>query len=235
MAVVSAVDIDAPPETVWRNVITFPPLAEPDDWVFRAGVAYPVRADIEGRGPGAVRYCVFSTGPFVEPIEVWGEPELLRFRVEDQPEPMREWSPYAIHPPHLHGFLVSHRGQFKLTPLPGGRTRLEGTTWYTNRMWPAGYWQLWSDAIIRRTPAGAASHPGRVRGSRGIRMANDERSFARSEKRCQRTSRPAPRSLLGLRDEILPSMTGDAIVQDLKPHRARRTSWTADSARPLWR
>jgi hypothetical protein len=150
VAVVSAVDVDAPAEAVWRNVISFPPLAEPDDWVFRTGVAYPVRADIEGRGPGAVRYCVFSTGAFVEPIEDWREPELLRFRVEDQPEPMREWSPYTIHPPHLHGFLVSHRGQFKLTPLPGGRTRLEGTTWYTNRMWPASYWQLWSDAIIRR-------------------------------------------------------------------------------------
>jgi hypothetical protein len=25
-----------------------------------------------------------------------------------------------------------------------------GTTWYTNRMWPAAYWSLWSDAIIHR-------------------------------------------------------------------------------------
>lgn len=148
--VVSALEIDAPPEIVWRNVLAFPPLPEPDDWVFHTGVAYPLRAEIHGHGVGAVRHCVFSTGAFVEPIEVWDEPYLLRFRVEEQPEPMREWSPYEIHPPHLHDHLVSRQGEFKLTALPGGRTRLEGTTWYTNRMWPSAYWQLWSDAIIHR-------------------------------------------------------------------------------------
>ena len=39
----------------------------------RAGLAYPMRARIEGSGPGAVRYCEFSTGPFVEPIVTWDE------------------------------------------------------------------------------------------------------------------------------------------------------------------
>ncbi|HYA97739.1 MAG TPA: hypothetical protein VEH49_06555, partial [Methylomirabilota bacterium] len=63
--------------------------------------------------------------------------------------PMEEWTPYAhIEPPHLHGFLISKQGQFLLTPLPGGRTRLEGTTWYQHTMWPRAYWQLWSDGII---------------------------------------------------------------------------------------
>jgi hypothetical protein len=143
--------IDASPEVVWDRVISFPPLPEPpDDWLFRCGVAYPVRAEIDGRGPGAVRRCVFSTGAFVEPIEVWDAPNLLRFQVTDQPEPMREWSPYAIHPPHLDNFLVSRQGEFRLHRLPDGRTRLEGTTWYTNRMWPSWYWGLWSDHIIHQ-------------------------------------------------------------------------------------
>jgi len=31
----------------------------------------PIRAEIFGSGPGAIRHCTFSTGPFVEPIEVW--------------------------------------------------------------------------------------------------------------------------------------------------------------------
>jgi hypothetical protein len=62
---------------------------------------------------------------------------------------MKEWTPWrSVHPPHLDRFLVSEAGQFKLTPLPGGRTRLEGTTWYRHHMWPAAYWQLWSDHII---------------------------------------------------------------------------------------
>jgi hypothetical protein len=150
LEVVTAVEVDAAPERVWRSVISFPDLPEPDEALFRAGVAYPVRAEIQGRGPGAVRHCVFSTGTFVEPIEVWDEPYELTFRVGEQPEPLREWSPYDIHPPHLDHYLVSHRGRFRLVPLPGGRTRLEGTTWYSNRMWPEAYWQLWSDAIIHR-------------------------------------------------------------------------------------
>ena len=39
---------------------------------------------------------------------------------------MQEWTPYRqVHPPHLNGFLVSRQGQFRLTRLPGDRTRLE--------------------------------------------------------------------------------------------------------------
>ena len=53
-------------------------------------------------------------------------------------------------PPHLDHALVSHRGEFRLTGMPGGRTLLEGTTWYRNHMWPSAYWRLWSDAIIHR-------------------------------------------------------------------------------------
>ena len=158
MEVRSTVEIDAPPEQVWTQVIAFPELPAPDDWLFHTGVAYPVRAEINGRGPGAVRHCVFSTGAFVEPIDVWNEPHRLTFHVAAQPEPMREWSPYAIHPPHLHGYLVSRRGEFRLTALDDGRTRLEGTTWYTNRMWPAFYWRLWSDAIIHRIHLRVLNH-----------------------------------------------------------------------------
>ena len=158
MEVSSAVDIDAPPAEVWRRVVSFPELPEPDDWVFHTGVAYPVRADITGRGPGAERRCVFSTGAFVEPIDVWDEPRRLAFRVAEQPEPMHEWSPYTIHPPHLDGYLVSRRGEFRLIPLDGGRTRLEGSTWYTNRMWPDFYWRLWSDAIIHRIHLRVLNH-----------------------------------------------------------------------------
>lgn len=142
--------VDAPPDRVWTYVVAFPPLADPTDPLFRTGIAYPQRAEISGHGVGAVRYCVFSTGAFVEPIEVWDEPHCLAFRVTDQPPPMEELSPFHIHPPHLDNFLVSQRGQFRLERLPDGRTRLEGSTWYTNRMWPADYWNLWSDAIIHR-------------------------------------------------------------------------------------
>jgi hypothetical protein len=64
---------------------------------------------------------------------------------------MNEWSPYRdLHPPHLENYLLSREGQFLLTPIPGGKTLLEGTTWYQNRFWPAAYWHFYSDYIIHR-------------------------------------------------------------------------------------
>jgi uncharacterized membrane protein YhaH (DUF805 family) len=157
---VTSVEVDAPPGAVWRRVVSFPDLAPPRDFLSRAGVAYPIRARIEGAGVGAVRLCEFSTGAFVEPIEVWDEPRLLRFAVTDCPSPMREWNPFfaRVHPRHLDGFLVSERGQFRLVELPGGRTRLEGTTWYRHGLWPASYWRAWSDPILHGIHAKVLEH-----------------------------------------------------------------------------
>lgn len=147
----SAIDIKAPPEKVWQQVVAFTQIPPPTEWMFRAGIAYPIRAEMQGAGVGAERHCVFSTGSFVEPIEIWQEPRLLKFSVRSNPPPMEEWTPYQhVTPPHLRGFLVSEGGQFLLTPLPDGSTRLEGTTWYRHGLWPSTYWQLWSDSIIHQ-------------------------------------------------------------------------------------
>lgn len=150
-AVHTAIDIQAPPERVWKEVVAFSEIPPPTEWLFRAGIAYPIRAEMRGTGLGAERHCVFSTGAFVEPIQVWDEPRLLKFSVTSNPPPLEEWTLYShVEPPHLHGFLMSEGGQFLLTPLPNGGTRLEGTTWYQHGLWPAAYWHVWSDAIIHR-------------------------------------------------------------------------------------
>ena len=114
--VTTRVVIAAAPETVWKNVVSFGELPRPSglrDWVFKTGIAYPVRARIEGRGVGAVRHCEFSTGAFVEPITVWDEPRHLAFDVVAQPAPMKELSPYPeLEPLHLDHYLRSQRGEF---------------------------------------------------------------------------------------------------------------------------
>ena len=131
--------------------MAFDPLPAPTELVFRLGVAAPERARIDGAGVGAVRYCVFSTGTFVEPITRWEPGRRLSFDVTASPPPMREWSPYGnLHPPHLDGFLRSRRGEFRLVALDGGRTRLEGSTWYEIEMGPEGYWQMLADDLIHR-------------------------------------------------------------------------------------
>jgi len=162
--VVSSVEIDAPAEVVWRHVVEFPDLPPPDEWYFRAGVACPTGARIEGCGEGAVRRCLFTTGEFVEPITIWDEPRHLAFDIVEQPDPMRELSPYRhVHPPHLEGHaLRSRRGEFRLVRLPGGRTRLEGRTWYTFEMFPQSYWTLWSRACIHRIHHRVLNHVKRL-------------------------------------------------------------------------
>ena len=143
------IEVAAPPEVVWRNVVEFPALPEPEQLIFKAGLAYPKRARIGGMGVGAIRYCEFSTGSFVEPIQVWDEPHRLAFSVSRNPEPMIELTPYrSLHTPHLNGYFTSRKGEFLLTPLRNGHTLLTGTTWYEIRMGPSVYWRLWSDHIV---------------------------------------------------------------------------------------
>ncbi len=135
-SVTTSIDINASPEIVWKNVVEFPQLKEPDEFIFKTGIAYPINAEIKGTGVGAIRHCNFTTGSFVEPITGWDEPKLLKFDVLQQPEPMRELSIWDIDAPHLHDYFVSKQGQFKLIALPNGNTRLEGTTWYYHDISP---------------------------------------------------------------------------------------------------
>ncbi len=108
-----------------------------------------MRARIEGQGVGAIRYCEFTTGSFVEPITVWDAPHRLAFDVTEQPDPMVELTPYrSIRPPHLKSSFRSQRGEFRLIPQPDGRTLLQGSTWYTVGMRPQTYWTFWTDWIV---------------------------------------------------------------------------------------
>lgn len=157
--VLTVVEVDAPPEVVWENVVDFPDRTEQAAWYFTWGVACPLRATIEGQGVGATRFCEFTTGTFVEPITAWEHPSRLAFDVTHQPPALIELSPYRhVHPPHFSGYLTSKRGEFRLIALPGGRTRLEGRTWYTFAMYPQRYWTLWSDTLIHRIHGRVLEH-----------------------------------------------------------------------------
>lgn len=149
-SIVTSVVIKANINEVWKNVIVFPELKEPTEFLFRSGIAYPINATIKGKGVGAIRYCNFTTGSFVEPITKWDEPNLLSFDVLESPQPMKELSFWDIDAPHLHDYFVSKKGQFKLTQISENETLLEGTTWYYNKIKPNFYWNIWSDYIIHK-------------------------------------------------------------------------------------
>jgi len=146
----TGIDIAAPPMTVWNRLIAFPAIPATEAMPFRLGIAYPIEARIQGEGLTANRECRFSTGSFKEPILAWEPGKHFAFGVADEPVLMKELSPYRdIKVRHLedHDFQPE-RGDFVLTPLPGGGTHMEGTTTYLNKMWPGFYWRLWADAIV---------------------------------------------------------------------------------------
>jgi hypothetical protein len=158
-AVVSEIQIDAPPEAVWPNVIGFSELPPPSDWVLKTGISTPLRARIDGEGVDAVRYCEFTTGPFVEPITVWEPPTRLAFDVSSQPDPMQEWSPWEeVYAPHLEDTMLSQRGEFSLERTESGGTLLRGTTWYTLDLSPSIYWRVWSDFVVHRIHVRVLDH-----------------------------------------------------------------------------
>jgi hypothetical protein len=134
LAVVSTVLVHATPETVWRNVIAFPPIEEPPAPIF-ALVAMPLEARIDGRDPGATRRCVFTNGTFVEPIQIWNEPRELTFGVLSQPG-------------NIDQYIQVERGQFLITPRDDGTTELRGTTWYRLHLFPLAYWNGWARTFL---------------------------------------------------------------------------------------
>ena len=71
---------------------------------------------------------------------------------------MIELSPFKIHPRHLDHYFAATQGEFRLTALPDGRTRLEGTTWYRLRFMPEAYWELWSELIVHRIHMRVLNH-----------------------------------------------------------------------------
>jgi uncharacterized membrane protein YhaH (DUF805 family) len=163
LCVRTSIVVPAAPCVVWQNVVSFSSLPEPHELIFKLGIAYPVKATIDGHGPGAVRKCEFSTGAFIEPIRVWDEPKELTFGVTAQPPSMQESGIRRdIHPAHLSGYLNVQAGQFELKQIqmPNGSTGtlLTGATWYQNQMWPNCYWRLWSDYIIHRIHTRVLNH-----------------------------------------------------------------------------
>jgi uncharacterized membrane protein YhaH (DUF805 family) len=148
-AVRTSIEVNATPEQIWPQLNHFRTIDPPKEWYFQLGIAFPTGTHSAGAGVGASRYCEFSTGWIAERITEWGPNEVLGFDVESQPVPMVELTPYKdLDPPHLHGYVRSKKGEFRLVALADGRTRIDGTSWYEIDMQPEAYWSMWTDASV---------------------------------------------------------------------------------------
>lgn len=156
---VQSVVSDAPPSAVWSALISEASITGPLPLPLRLGLAYPLRAEINGEGVGALRLGVFSTGIAEERITAWEENRRLAFKVLKDPPSMRELSPYRqVHAPHLEGYFRTASTSFELEPLAGGRTRIVERTTHELRLDPALYWLPMAKWVVRQNNSRVLHH-----------------------------------------------------------------------------
>ena len=157
----SEVIINATPAQVWAQLKDIRDLPKPTEPLFVLGVAHPLETYIVGNGGvGASRVCRLSTGDMPELISVWKPEQELKFTVLDTPAAMREATFFGqdLDTPHLHSTYASVEGGFRLEALPGGRTRLIGTSRYLLTITPASYWNIWTRHIVGQVQLRVMNH-----------------------------------------------------------------------------
>jgi len=144
-------EINAPPEKVWPYLFNLPDIPETNNVLFKAGIAHPTTIRAMGSTVGDRRECVLSTGVMPERLTVVEPYRRLQFEILDTLKPLNETNPFReVHTPHDRGYFIVQQGEFLLIPLPGGRTKLVGTSRYEHHLYPAPYWSIWTDLVVEQ-------------------------------------------------------------------------------------
>ena len=147
----TTVIINAPPEKIWPYLFKLSDLPDPDQWIFKTGIAYTKGTKSGGQFVGASRQCLLTTGVMNETISALVPNRYMRFQVLNTPPSMKELNPfYEIHPRHESGCFKVDWGEFRLEPLSGGRTWFTGTSTYSYNIYPGWYWSLYTDTVAEQ-------------------------------------------------------------------------------------
>lgn len=141
--------VNAPPGVVWKYVAEHPVnTSKPDYWLFTAGLPCPMQSTVSGHAVGDERKCIFSNGATFDEVIVESVPDsVFTFDIVKQPED-----------PEIIGHINIERGQFILTPRADGTTLLTGNSWYTLKVYPAWYYDLWAVDITRQVHIRVMNH-----------------------------------------------------------------------------
>ncbi len=141
--------INAPPSEVWKNVVSFKRIEQPNKfWLFQVGMPSPIESTVEGNYKGAGRKCIFSNGyVFDERIATYDEGKDLTFDIIGQPRD-----------PEIMGHIDIKRGQFLLKDNGNGTTTLTGNSWYKLYVFPVWYYDIWAQSITRNVHLRVMEH-----------------------------------------------------------------------------
>jgi hypothetical protein len=149
--VVDTVIVNAAPREVWRHLVEVRDIRREElGWTFTqdlAGVPKPIDARLDRPGVGGMRHVQWGGGiRFGEEIVRWEEERHLAWRFRFTADSV----PAAIEQ-HVRvdaGYLSIDEGNYRLEPLPGGRTRLTLTTHYRVSTNLNGYAAWWGRILI---------------------------------------------------------------------------------------
>jgi hypothetical protein len=148
-SVENVIEIQAPPEVIWRNIERVPAIRKeeiPVSWTRRIGFPDPIQATLSHEGIGGVRNASFERGlAFFETVDTWEPGQRLGFSIRAGDVPRTTLDEHVtIGGPY---FDVLH-GEYRLEQLPDGRTRLHLKSEQrlsTDFNW---YAHLWTEAVM---------------------------------------------------------------------------------------
>jgi Polyketide cyclase / dehydrase and lipid transport len=133
----SVIEVNAPPQEVFKLIPGFPKIADDEAnprldaaW-FQLGLPEPQQSTVNCEGVGCERRCQFNQNiHFKEKITAYEPGKLLQFDVVSVVGHQNKIT--GVDPHILPGGLYfdNTKGEFKLTEVRPGVTRIEGTTWY---------------------------------------------------------------------------------------------------------
>jgi hypothetical protein len=141
--------VKATPEKIWKNVVAFEKIKQPNAyWLFKAGMPSPMQTTVTAYKKGAGRKCIFSNGyVFEEKIVTFDVNKDLTFDITGQPKD-----------PEIMGHINIERGQFLLKDNGDGTTTLVGNSWYSLKVFPIWYYDLWAESITRNVHLRVMDH-----------------------------------------------------------------------------
>jgi uncharacterized protein YndB with AHSA1/START domain len=149
--VTTAIEIEAPPEAVWRNIIRFAPVQPGErhfSWYHLAGLPRPTEATLSFEGVGAVRRGQWEDGlVFVGTIQRWETNRSFNLTLAADTSQVQGSSlPLA----GIGGLAFAVLDdEYVIQPLGANRVRLVLTTTHRLSTHFNGYGGLWTDALMR--------------------------------------------------------------------------------------
>jgi uncharacterized membrane protein YhaH (DUF805 family) len=156
---VQTIEVHAPPDAVWKSVLSTDPIEGPLALPFRLGMAYPLRGEVIGEGVGAVRRGEFSTGTAIERVTEWEPNRRFAFVVVDDIPAMQELSPYQhVHAPHVVGYFRTTHTSIELILRSDGHTGIIERTSHELRLDPVLYWLPMARWVVQENNARVLAH-----------------------------------------------------------------------------